>query len=83
MPRFRVAPWMVALDVAVVLRDVWGRLEPQERRRLGQIVRKGRTMSERDKTELRRLVRKLELLDAGRQLVPIAGRRRGGRRGRR
>jgi hypothetical protein len=28
-------------------------------------------------------VRKLELIDAGRQLVPIVGRRRRGRRGRR
>jgi hypothetical protein len=83
MPRFRVAPWMVALDVAVVLRDVWGRLESHDRRRLGEIVRRGRSMSERDKAELKRIVRKLELIDAGRQLVPIVGRRRRGRRGRR
>lgn len=83
MPRFRVAPWMVALDVAVVLRDLWGRLEPHERRRLGEIVRRGRAMSEREKTELKRLVRKLELMDAGRQLVPMVRRRRGRRRGRR
>jgi hypothetical protein len=67
---------MVALDLAVVLRDVWGRLEPHERRRLGEIVRRGRSMSTRDKAELRRIVRKLELLDAGRQLVPIVGKRR-------
>jgi hypothetical protein len=73
---------MVALDVAIVLRDVWGRLEAPERRRLGEIVRRGRSMSERDKAELRRIVRKLELLDAGRQLVPIVGKRRR-RRGRR
>jgi hypothetical protein len=74
---------MVALDVAVVLRDVWGRLESHDRRRLGEIVRRGRSMSERDKAELKRIVRKLELIDAGRQLVPIVGRRRRGRRGRR
>jgi hypothetical protein len=74
---------MVALDVAVVLRELWGKLETHERRRLAEIVRKGRSMSERDKTELRRLVRKLELLDSGRRLVPIVGKRRGRRRGRR
>ena len=73
---------MVALDVAMVLRDVWGRLEPRERRRLGEIVRRGRSMTERDKADLRRIVRKLELIDAGRQLVPIVGKRRK-RRGRR
>jgi len=72
---------MIALDVAVVLRDVWGRLEPHDRRRLGEIVRKGRSLSESDKTELKRIVRKLELIDAGRQLVPIVGKR--GRRRRR
>jgi hypothetical protein len=70
---------MVALDVAMVLRDLWGKLEPQERRRLGEIVRRGRSMSERDKAELKRLVRKLELIDAGRQLVPMVRKRRGRR----
>ena len=67
---------MVALDVAIVLKDIWRRLEPHDRRRLGEIVRKGRSMSERDRTELMRIVRKLELIDAGRRLVPIVGKRR-------
>jgi hypothetical protein len=72
---------MIALDVALLLRDLWGRLEPRDRRRLGEIVRSGRSMSQRDRTDLMRIVRKLELLDAGKQLVPIIGRRRR-RRGR-
>jgi hypothetical protein len=67
---------MIALDVALLLRDLWGRLEPRDRRRLGEIVRSGRSMSQRDRTDLMRIVRKLELLDAGKQLVPIVGRRR-------
>jgi hypothetical protein len=67
---------MVALDVAMVLRDVWGRLEVHDRRRLREIVRRGRAMSERDKADLKRIVRKLELIDAGRRLVPIVGKRR-------
>ena len=33
-------------------------------------------MNERDKAELKRIVRKLELIDAGRRLVPIVGKRR-------
>jgi hypothetical protein len=71
---------MLALDAALVLRDVWSKLESSERRRLGELVRKGRSMSEREKAELKRLVAKLELLDAGKRLVPIAGRRRRRRR---
>ena len=81
MPRFRIAPWMIALDVALLLRDLWGRLEPRDRRRLGEIVRRGRSMSQRDRTDLMRIVHKLELLEAARQLVPIVGKRRR-RRGR-
>jgi hypothetical protein len=73
---------MVALDVAMVLRDLWGKLEPRERRRLAEIVRRGRAMTDHDKVELKRLVRKLELIDAGRQLVPMVRKRRR-RRGRR
>ena len=73
---------MIALDVAIVLRDLWSRLESSDRRRLAEIVRKGRSLSQRDKTDLKRIVRKLELLDAGKQLIPIVGKRRR-RRGRR
>lgn len=83
MPRLRAVPWLVLLDVAIVLRDRWERLGAADRRRLAQIVKKDRSVSERDKADLRRIVRKLELLDAGRQLVPIVGRNRRGRRGRR
>jgi len=71
---------MIAIDAALVLRDLWGKLEAGERRRLAELVRKGRGLSDREKAELKRLVAKLELLDAGRRFVPIVGRRRRGRR---
>jgi hypothetical protein len=74
---------MLAIDTALVLRDLWGKLEAGERRRLAELVRRGRGLNEREKAELKRLVAKLELLDAGRRLVPIVGGRRRGRRGRR
>jgi hypothetical protein len=74
---------MIALDAAMIARDRWTRLEAHERRRLAQIVRKGRSMTEREKADLKRIVGKLELLDAGRQLIPIVGRGRRGRRGHR
>jgi hypothetical protein len=71
---------MLALDAALVLRDLWGKLETHERRRLGELVRKGRSMNEREKAELKRLVGKLELLDAGKRFVPIVGGRKRRRR---
>jgi hypothetical protein len=80
MPRLRTVPWMLALDAALVLRDLWGNLEGHERRRLAELVRKGRSMNEREKAELKRLVGKLELLDTGRRLVPLVGKRRRRRR---
>src|SRR5690242_554199 len=56
MPRLKAVPWMIALDAALVLRDLWGKLEPRERRRLGELVRRGRSMNDREKAELKRLV---------------------------
>ena len=75
MPRLRAIQWMILLDVAMVAREHWSRLENAEQRRLAQILRRGRHMSARDRADLRRLVAKLELLDAGRELVPLIGRR--------
>ena len=75
MPRLRAIQWMILLDVALVAREHWARLEGSEQRRLRQILRNGRHMSARDRADLRRIVAKLELLDAGRELMPIIGRR--------
>jgi hypothetical protein len=83
MPRLRAIPWLIALDAAMIARDRWGRLAPGERRRIAEIVRKGRAINDRDKADLKRIVSKLDLLDAGRQLLPIVGGRKRGRRGRR
>ena len=66
---------MILLDVALVARERWSRLENADQRRLAQILRHGRHMSARDRAELRRIVAKLELLDAGRELMPMIGRR--------
>jgi hypothetical protein len=75
MPRLRGLQWMILLDVALVAREHWSRLENADQRRLAEILRRGRNMSARDRKELRRIVAKLELLDAGRELMPIIGRR--------
>jgi hypothetical protein len=76
VPKLRAFQWLILFDIAMVARDRWGRLEADERRRLAAIMRKGRGASQRDIADLRRIVAKLELLDAGRELVPVFGRRR-------
>jgi hypothetical protein len=80
MPRLRAIQWMVLLDVAIVAREHWTRLELSERRRLVEIAQNARHLSKRDRTDLRRIIAKLELADAGREVLPLIGRR--GRRGR-
>ena len=81
MPRLRAIQWMVLLDVAIVARDRWTRLDASERRRLTEIARDARHLSKRDRVDLRRIIGKLELADAGRELMPLIGRR--GKRGHR
>jgi hypothetical protein len=81
MPRLRAIQWMVLLDVAIVARDRWTRLDASERRRLTEIARDARHLSKRDRVDLRRIIAKLELVDAGREVLPLIGRR--GKRGHR
>ena len=81
MPRLRAIQWMVLLDVAIVARERWTRLDASERRRLTEIARDARHLSKRDRVDLRRIIGKLELADAGRELMPLIGRR--GKRGHR
>jgi hypothetical protein len=81
MPRLRAIQWMILLDVAMVAREHWTRLDMSERRRLVEITQNARHLSKRDRADLRRIIAKLELVDAGREMLPILGRR--GKRGRR
>jgi hypothetical protein len=80
MPRLRAIQWMVLLDIAIVARERWTRLETSERRRLVEIARDAKHLTKRDRTDLRRIIKKLELVDAGREVMPLVGRR--GKRGR-
>jgi hypothetical protein len=88
MPRLfrRAVPWLIVYEMARAAKDHWDQLDPHDRNRLADLVRrsKGRpqnlTQSERD--ELRELVRHLQLLRLGGALggAAIAGRRRRRRR---
>ena len=68
---------LAVAEVAVALRDHLGRLEPDERRRLVQIVResKGRpsNLSNRERKELRRILDKVEPRELARRIGGTAG----------
>ena len=77
LPGRKAVPWLLVFEAAVVARDHWGRLEKADRRELARIVRtsQGRpgNVSAGDRTELRRIVGQLDLITAGRRLMPFHG----------
>jgi hypothetical protein len=77
-------PWLALLDAGQVAREHWAKLTAAERSKLGSLLKKSRgrlsNLSVRERAELRRLVNKLELPEAGKKLVPFAGQLRRKRR---
>jgi hypothetical protein len=78
MPKIpKLGPWMLLLQAAVVLRSHWSLLDDVDRRELSRIVRKShgdpRRITKRERSELLRIVRRLDLLTAGRKLMPLRG----------
>jgi hypothetical protein len=84
--RLKALPWAVIARAAVVAGKRWTALSGKERARLASLVRGSRgrpgNLNLRERNELRKLVRKLDLKGAGRELLPLVrgGKRRGWRR---
>jgi hypothetical protein len=84
--RLKALPWAVIARAAVVVGKRWTALSGKERARLASLVRGSRgrpaNLNLRERSELRKLVRKLDLKGAGRELLPLVrgGKRRGWRR---
>jgi hypothetical protein len=74
--RLRVVPWALLARAALAMVTRWTSLSDKERARLASLVRKSRgragNLNARERTELRSLVRKLDLMGAGRELLPLA-----------
>ena len=72
------------LQASVVVGRRWTALSKKDRERLTRLLRESRgrldNLSSRERTELRRLVGKLDINRMGRELLPVL---RAGRRGRR
>lgn len=82
LDRVKALPWLMLLQVGVVVGKRWSALSQKERARLTQLVRESQgrlgSLSMRERSELRRLSRKLDLGGAGRELLALMrpGRRR-------
>jgi hypothetical protein len=83
LPGRKTVPWMLLLQSAMMLREHWGRLDAHDRRELNRIVRKSKglpnNLSKNERSELLRIVRHLDLITAGRKLLPFRGFVRPGR----
>jgi hypothetical protein len=79
LKRLPILKLLAAAEILLLLRDHVGRLEPAERRRVVELVRKGRgrtsNLSRRERDELAELVAKAEprlfVVDAADKLSPV------------
>jgi hypothetical protein len=82
--RVKSLPWAALLQAVVVIARRWRSLSEKDRARLTGLVRDshGRlgNLSTKERAELRKLARKLELGSMGRDLLGLARRRRGRRK---
>jgi len=80
--RLKALPWAVLARAGLVVGQRWTALSAKERARLASLARGSRgrlgNLSLKERNELRKLVRKLDLKGAGRELLPLL--RGGGRR---
>jgi len=76
-------PWALLLRGGMIVGKRWSALSAKERARLAGLLRESRgrlsNLSTRQRVELRRLARKLDLKGMRRELVPLV---RGGKRSR-
>jgi hypothetical protein len=77
LPGRKALPWLLVLEAAMVLRSHWGLLDDTDRRELSRIVRKShgnpRNITAGERSELLRIMRRLDLVTAGRKLMPLHG----------
>ena len=80
----KAVPWTLLLQVGLVLDRRWRRLSEKERARLLRLLRESRgrldRLSAKQRDEMRKLVRKLDLIGGGRELLPLVRERRARRR---
>ncbi|HSS56745.1 MAG TPA: hypothetical protein VLK59_01965 [Solirubrobacteraceae bacterium] len=84
----RLVPWLILFEVLRATRDHWDRLDPNDRARVSDLMRRThgnpRNLTEADRRELRDLSRRMRLKRLGLSVgsAAVIGRRRHRRRGR-
>ena len=84
----RFVPWLILFEVLRATRDHWDRLDPTDRARVSEIMRRThgnpRNLTDADRRELRDMSRRLRLRRLGLSIgsAAVIGRRRHRRRGR-
>jgi len=86
--RAGAVPWVRLMRGGVLISRRWSALSGKERARLASLLRESRgsvrNLKRRQRMQLRKLVRKLDLRGLGRELAPLVrGESRRGRRARR
>jgi hypothetical protein len=83
LDRLKAVPWALLARAVVVVGKRWTALSGKERARLAGLMRGSRgrvgNLTGRERNELHKLVGKLDLKGAGRELLPLV---RGGKRAR-
>jgi hypothetical protein len=80
----QAVPWALLLRGGMIVGKRWSALSSKERARLAQLLRESRgrvgNLSTRQRLELRKLARKLDLRGVGRELMPLVRRGKRSRR---
>jgi hypothetical protein len=68
-------PWVMVFELAITLRKHWRRLDLDDRKRLGELIRKSQglptKLTAKERAEVRNLVAKLEPAALARSVMPI------------
>lgn len=77
----RALPWALMLRGVIIVGQRWTALSAKDRARLTRLLRESRgrrgNLNSKQRDELRKLVAKLDMKGAGREMLPLLG---GGRR---
>jgi hypothetical protein len=80
LKRVKTLPWAVLLQGGVVIGKRWRSLSEKDRGRISGLIRRSRgvpgNLSAKERAELKRLLGKLDVKAAGRDLLSLAGSRR-------
>jgi hypothetical protein len=84
LERVKALPWAVLLQGGALAGKRWRTLSAKDRRRITDLIRRSRgvpgNLSVRERTELKRLIGKLDVKAAGRDLLSLLSARRKRRR---